>query len=101
MARGPRARGLVQPVTLTPWCFSQPGRHFQPKAPFSGVGSVAVPGRRHLGEPRRWEGGAIFETHGSGSCWTMNAAGIERCRLIFGYLGAVLCCPDSSQAMCG
>lgn len=58
---GHSAAVLGQLNTLTPWCFLQASRHFQLDAPFLG---------------------AIFGSHGGGSCWLMNTAEIRCCHLI-------------------
>lgn len=58
---GHSAALLGQHITLTPWCLLQASRHFQLEAPFLG---------------------AIFGSHGAGSCWLMNTAEIKCYHLI-------------------
>lgn len=82
----PRGQGLVgpeqcdsaallgQPITLTPWHFSQAKRHSQLKAPFLTLALWQFPAAT--------EGGAISRNHGGESCWPMNTAEAERCHLI-------------------
>ena len=76
-----------------PLACSQVGRHFQLKAPFLGVSSVAVPcscwGRRHLWEPWWWV--PLADEHGRSRALPPDV----------GAVGAVLGCPGPSWAAGG